>query len=281
MIRGIYTGASGMSALQFKMDIVANNIANVDKTGFKRDEVLYKSFPEMLIHRSNDDGVGWTPMGSFDTTPIVGKLGTGLEVNETYVRHEQGGLKNTQVSTDIALNGEGFLVIQTNRGAKLSRNGAFILDKEGYLVTAKGFPLLGEDGPIQVNRNNFLIKPNGEVWINNVIGNDPSKIYGKDLNQWESPILLDKIQVRQVDYPRHLIKEGESFYQETPESGEPRILQDDEVVEVLQGYLETSNVNIVKEMVNMIEVQRTYEMNERSIRTHDQMLGKLINEVAR
>ena len=86
MIRGIYTGASGMSALQVKMDVVANNIANVDKTGFKKDEVLYKSFPELLLHRSNDDGVGWTPMGSFDTTPIVGKLGTGTEVHETYVR---------------------------------------------------------------------------------------------------------------------------------------------------------------------------------------------------
>ncbi len=281
MIRGIYTGASGMSALQFKMDVLANNIANVDKTGFKKDEVLYKSFPEMLLHRSNDDGVGWTPMGSFDTTPIVGKLGTGLEVNETYVRHEQGGLKNTNVDTDIAINGEGFLMVQTNRGAKLSRNGTFILNKDGYLVTAKGFPLLGENGPIQVNRNNFLIKTNGEVWINNAIGNDPSQVYGKDLNQWEDPVLLDKIQIRKVDYPRYLVKEGESFYQDTSESGEPRDLHNDETSEILQGYLEVSNVNIVREMVDMIEVQRAYEMNERSIRTHDEMLGRLINEVAR
>ena len=281
MIRGIYTGASGMSALQFKMDVVANNIANVDKTGFKKDEVLYKNFPELLLHRSNDDGVGWMPMGSFDTTPLIGKLGTGLEVNETYVRYDQGGLKNTNVDTDIALNGEGFFMVQTNRGVKLSRNGAFTLNREGYLVTAKGFPLLGENGPIQINRNNFLIKSNGEVWINNTIGNDPSQIYGKDLNQWEEPVLLDKIQIRKVDYPRHLAKEGESFYQDTPESGEPRLPQDAYAPEVLQGFLEISNVNIVREMVDMIQVQRAYEMNERSIRTHDQMLGRLINEVAR
>ena len=281
MLRGIYTGASGMSALQFKMNVVANNIANVDKTGFKKDEVLYKSFPEMLLHRSNDDGIGWTPMGSFDTTPIVGKLGTGLEVNETYVHHEQGGLKHTTVDTDIALNGEGFLMVQTNRGVKLSRNGSFILNKDGYLVTAKGFPLLGENGPIQVSRNNFLIKINGEVWINNSIGNDPSQIYGKDSNRWEEPVFLDKIQIRKVNYPRYLVKEGESFYQDTTESGIPRPLHDDETSEILQGYLETSNVNIVREMVDMIEVQRAYEMNERSIRTHDEMLGRLINEVAR
>ena len=118
--------------------------------------------------------------------------------------HEQGGLKNTNVDTDLALNGEGFFMIQTNRGVKLSRNGAFILNKKGYLVTAKGFPLLGENGPIQVNRNNFLIKPNGEVWVNNTIGIDPSQIYGKDLNHWEEPAFLDKIQVKKVDYPRYL-----------------------------------------------------------------------------
>ena len=77
------------------------------------------------------------------------------------------------------------------------------------------------------------------------------------------------------------MKEGESFYQDTPESGEPRPLREDEASEFLQGFLENSNVNIVREMVDMIEVQRAYEMNERSIRTHDQLLGRLINEVAR
>ena len=279
MIRGMYTGASGMTALQFKMDVVANNIANVDKTAFKKDDVLYKTFPELLLHRTNDDGVGWTPMGSFDTTPLIGKLGTGVEVNETYTRYEQGGVKYTKSDKDIALQGEGFFMVQTNRGARLSRNGAFVLNKEGLLVTSQGFPLLGENGPIQVSRNNFLIKSNGEVWVNNAI--DPSKVYGKDLNTWEEPVLVDVIQVRQVDYPRYLAKEGDSFYVDTPESGEPRLPSEEDAPEVLQGYLETSNVNIVREMVDMIELQRAYEMNQRSIQTHDQMLGKLINEVAR
>ena len=281
MIRGIYTSAAGMSVLQTKMNVVANNIANVDKTAFKKDEALYKNFPELLLHRANDDGVGWTPMGSFDFTPLVGKLGTGVEVNEIHTRFEQGSLKYTKRDVDLALNGEGFFIVQTNRGPRLSRNGAFTLNKEGYLVNYQGFPLMGENGPIQVNRNNFLVKPDGEVWINNALSNDPAVIYGKDLNQWEEPVLLDTIQLRVVEFPRHLAKEGDSFYQDTPESGEPRLPSPEEAPEVLQGYLESSNVNIVREMVDMIEVQRAYEMNQKSIQSHDSLLGKLINEVAR
>ncbi|RME90480.1 MAG: flagellar hook-basal body protein [Candidatus Hydrogenedentota bacterium] len=277
MIRGFYTGASGMIANQVRMDVIANNLANVDKTAFKKDEVVYKNFPELLLHRTNDDGVGWMPMGSFDISPLVGKLGTGVEVNEIYTRFDQGSLKKTDKATDIALNGKGFLVVQTNRGARLTRSGAFILNDQGMLVTPDGFPLLGEKGPIQVNRHNFIIKPNGEVWINGAIGNDPTEIYGKDINQWENPILLDKLQIRTVDYPRHLNKEGTSFYVTTPESGAMRPLAPNENLEVLQGFLETSNVNLVREMTSMIEVQRSYELNQKSITTHDSMLGQLLS----
>lgn len=282
MIRGLYTGAAGMISLQTKMDVTANNLANVDKTAFKKDSVIFKNFPELLLHRTNDDGVGWVPMGSFDLSPQVGKLGTGVEVNEIYTRFVQGALKRTDRETDIAMNGKGFMVLQTNRGARLSRNGAFILNKDGYLVNHQGFPLLGEKGPIKVNRNNFLIKPNGEVWINGDIGNEPENFTGKDMNEWKNPVLLDRIQIRTVDYPRHLNKEGDSFYNITPESGEMRAFSaGEENPEILQGFLETSNVNVVREMVNMIEVQRQYEANQKSISTHDTMLGTLINQVPR
>ncbi len=282
MIRGIYTGASGMTSMQVKMDIIANNLSNVDQTGFKKDEVIFKNFPELLLHRSNDDGVGWTPMGSFDTTPIVGKLGTGVEVNEIHTRFSQGSLKNTNRDADFALNGDGWLVVQTNRGERLTRNGSFILNKEGYLVTSQGFPLIGEKGsPIKINQNNFIVKTNGEVWLNEEVGRNPENIVGKDQNTWKEPVLIDTIKVRTVDYPRHLLKEGNSFYTSTPESGDYRALSDQEFPEILQGFLETSNVKVVREMVDMIEIQRSYEMNQKAIQTHDSMLGKLINEVAR
>ena len=103
MLRGIYTGTNGMTSQQTRMDVIANNIANVDKTAFKKDTTLFKTFPEMLIHRYEEDGVGKTPMGSLDTSPVVGKLGLGMEVNEVYTRFEQGAVKKTGNPYDIMM----------------------------------------------------------------------------------------------------------------------------------------------------------------------------------
>jgi len=282
MIRGLYTGAAGMTANQHRMDTIANNLANVNKTAFKRDTVIFKSFPELLLHRTNDNGVGWMPMGSFDISPLVGKLGTGTEVNEIFTRFKQGAVRKTDKDADLALNGKGFMTVQTDRGERLTRNGAFILNKDGMLVNHQGFPLMGENGPIKVARNNFIVKPNGEVWINGDNGNDPKNFTGRDMNQWKDPIMLDKLKIVTVDFPRHLYKDGDSFYSTTPESGDARAFNNTDKVpqgEILQGFLETSNVNIVREMVSMIEVQRSYELNQKAISTHDTMLGALINQV--
>lgn len=288
MLRGIYTGANGMTIQQKRMDVIANNLANVDKTAFKRDTTIFKAFPEMLIHRYNEDGVGKVPMGSFDTAPVVGKLGLGGEVNEVYTRFEQGAVKKTDSPFDLMLQdkpGEerpAFFVVMTNRGERLTRSGAFILDRQGNLVTPQGFPLMGENGPIQVSRNNFLVRENGEIYINAKIGNRPENQSTKEQNRYESPVFLDKIKIRTVQNPRHLDKEGDSFYADTPESGEPTPFPNDKRgPEVMQGYLEASNVQVVTEMVEMIEVNRSYEANQKAVQTHDYLLGRLINEVAR
>lgn len=286
MLRGMYTASSGMLMNQVRMDILSNNLANVDKTGFKADEAVYKSFPEMLIQRTREDGLGWTPLGSFDLAPVVGKLGTGVELNESYTRFEQGAVKQTGNNFDMMLNDGGnespaFFVIQTEKGERLSRDGSFVLDKNGYLVTPDGHPLMGEKGPIQVARWNFLVRENGEVWINEKIGNDPRAGANETFNTWENPVLLDKIKIRSVEFPRELKKEGNSFYVDTPESGPFVSFTEAKSPRVLQGFLEASNVNLVKEMVTMIEVQRNYEANQKSVTTHDSLLGKLINEVIR
>jgi len=289
MLRGIYTGASGMAIQQTRMDVIANNLANVDKTAFKRDTTLFKTFPEMLIHRYDEDGVGKVPMGSFDTAPVVGKLGLGGEVNEVYTRFEQGAVKKSENPFDLMLNDKpgaerpAFFSVMTNRGERLTRSGAFVLDTNGYLVTPQGFPLLGENGPIKVTRANFLVKENGEVFMNADIGNDPREgLTSAEHNRYKNPVLLDKLKIRTVENPRHLDKEGDSFYVDTPESGEPRPFRDElEGPEVLQGYLEASNVQVVTEMVEMIEVNRAYEANQKAIQTHDSLLGRLINEVSR
>ncbi|MCS7205565.1 MAG: flagellar hook-basal body protein [Leptospiraceae bacterium] len=286
MLRGIYTAATGMIMNHYKMDVIANNLANVDKTAFKAEDAIFKSFPEMLIRRTRDDGLGWVPIGSFDLAPIVGKLGTGVELNEVFIRFEKGALKKTDNHFDLAIDDKSmespaFFVVLTDRGEKLTRSGNFTLDKDGFLVTHDGFPLLGEKGPIRVSRWNWIVKENGEIWINRKYGNDPLIGTNETQNQWEEPVLLDRIKIRTVEFPRELKKEGNSFYSITPESGPMLEFKEEFFPKILQGYLEASNVNIVREMTKMIEVQREYEANQKSITTHDNLLGKLINEVAR
>lgn len=285
----MYTAATGMLMNQHRLDIISNNLANADKTAYKSDEAIYKSFPEMMIQRTREDGLGWVPPGSFDLAPIVGKLGMGVELNESFTRFEQGAAKKTGNPFDLMLDDRGrerpgFFVVQTDRGERLTRSGNFILDKDGYLVTPNGFRLMGENGAIQIVKHNVLIKENGEIWFNEKLGNDPETGVNETSNRWENPVLLDKIKMRTVEFPRELKKQGDSFYLDTPESGPIRELKDfgDESEPIImQGFLEASNINIVRQMVQMIEVQRNYEANQKSVTTHDSLLGKLINEVAR
>ncbi len=289
MLRGIYIGATGMVMNQHHLNVIANNLANVNKTAFKSDEAIFKSFPEMLIQRTREDGMGHVPLGSFDLSPIVGKLGMGSEFNENFTHFEQGSAQKTGNPFDLMLNDQdtknpSFFVVQTDRGERLTRSGSFILSNNGNLVTPQGFPLLGENGPIQVVKHNVLIKENGEIWINAKIGNEPDAGASEKNNDWSSPVLSDRIKVRTVEYPRELKKEGDSFYIVTPESGPQIALQEineNRGANILQGFLEKSNVNLVRQMVDMISVQRNYEANQKSLTTHDQLLGKLINEVAR
>ncbi len=278
MIKGIYTGASGMISQQAKLDTIANNLANVDKTGFKKDLTVFKTFPEMLIRRLNDDGVGITPAGSYDTMPYVGKMGTGVEVNEVYTQFQQGSLQRTENDFDLALEGRGFFTLATERGERYSRNGSFTINDEGILVTHNGNPVLGENGIIRIQKNNFMINKRGEILVNTALSLDPRNVVGMDNNNWEEAVVIDRLKIVDFENIRELKKEGDSMYRETEYSGPPL---PPEKVKVIQGFLEKSNVNAVREMVDMIEVQRSYEANQKTVTAHDQALGRLINDVGR
>jgi flagellar basal-body rod protein FlgG len=278
MLRGIYTGASGMTAQQARMDRVANNLANVDKTAFKKDETIFKAFPDMIIRRINDDGVGIVPIGSYDTMPFVGKLATGVEVNEIFTKFDQGSLQRTQNTFDLALEGKGFFTVMTEKGERYTRNGSFTINQDGTLVNHKGYPVLGENGPITVQKNNFIVKENGEIVINGALSDAARDVVGADGNSWEEPIVIDRLKLVDFENIREIKKEGESLYRETEHSGPALPV---EKLKVVQGFLEKSNVNVVREMVDMIDVQRSYEANQKCITSADQTLGKLINDVAR
>ena len=283
MIRGLYTGASGMQAQQHRMDALANNLANVDLNGYKRDTSVHKAFPEMLIRRMNDDGVHQFPIGSVDSAPIVGKLGTGVEYNESYTVFEQGSLKETSNPFDIALDGDGFFTIQTNHGERYTRNGSFVLGKEGFLLTKEGYQVLGENGPIQIKLNNFTIDKQGQIFQNGALSDNPRRLVSMDENDWAETELVDKLKIVRFEGNgnRFIKKQGSSLWADTFESGKASVTPLNDRPKVLQGFLEASNVNPVTEMVNMIEVNRAYEANQKVITSQDTLLNKLINQAGR
>jgi flagellar basal-body rod protein FlgF len=279
VIRGLYTGASGMVVQMRRLDTVSNNLANVDLNGYKRDTTILKAFPEILLRRMNDDGVYRFPLGSVDSTPIVGRLGTGSEVNEVFTVFDQGPLKQTENPFDLALEGKGFIAVQLPEGERYTRNGAFLLSDDGHLVTKNGELVLGENGPVRLKKNNFVIDQDGVIYQNSTFAGDERRLVSLEENEWENLERVDRLKIVDFERTRYLKKMGNSFWEKTEESGEARIASGPERPKVRQGFLEGANVNVVTEMVEMIEVNRTYEANQKTIQTHDALLGRLINDV--
>ncbi|HEQ72214.1 MAG TPA: flagellar hook-basal body protein [Spirochaetia bacterium] len=281
MLRGMYTGASGMIAQMHRMDAVANNLANVDLDGYKRDTAVFKAFPEMLLRRQNDEGVYTFPCGSVDTMPIVGRLGTGVELNEVFTSFEQGAMKPTGNEFDMALENKGFFAVQTGDGERYTRNGSFLLNPEGYLVTKSGDYVMGEEDPIQLQKYNFMIDADGVIWRDASVAGDAARLVNMNEVTWENMERYDRLRLVDFAEERYLAKQGNSYWQETRESGPATIIPDNLRPKVRTGYLEASNVNPILEMVQMIDVNRAYEANQKVIQSHDALAGKLINEVAR
>ena len=152
---------------------------------------------------------------------------------------------------------------------------------EGYLLTKEGYQVLGENGPIMVKANNFQIDKEGRIWINAEYDNeDPNVLVSREANTWADPVLLDILKIVDFDIDRYLKKQGSSLYYATEISG-PAMIMEVNRPAVLQGFVEAANVEPVREMVQMIEVNRAYEANQKVIQAHDSMLGVLINQVAR
>ncbi|MDR3312286.1 MAG: flagellar basal-body rod protein FlgF [Spirochaetaceae bacterium] len=261
MVRGWYIGASGMNAQQSRLDAISNNLANVDTTGYKRDVAVNKAFSELLLRRMGDDGVYQLPSGTGDRAPIIGKIGLGVETNEFYTIFEQGSFKATASNVDAALDGEGFIAVQTPAGERYTRNGAFKLGKEGILETKDGYPVLGENGLIRLSDDRITVTQDGGIYSQETGG------------------LIDRFRTVRFDNERYLKKEGTSFWRETPHSGPPHVAEEGERPRFLQGYVETSNVNVVNEMVQMIEVNRAYEANQKTIQAEDSMMTTLWTRV--
>lgn len=279
MFRGIYTGASGMIVQQDKMDAVANNMANVDKNGYKRDVTTSKSFPQMLLRRTDTRFVTGYSVGAIESFPLVGGLGTGAELNEVFSIFEQGIMKETGNAFDLALEGKGFFVIENGRGEeRYTRNGSFQIDKNGLLVNKNGLPVMGEEGYIHLKANNFIVDADGRIYQDADFSTPPERLVVMNEPTWRNMELVDTLKIVDFEETRYIRKEGDSLWRYTSDAGVIFKPELGSTTMVRQSFLEGSNVNPVTEMVRMIEVNRAYEANSKMVQSQDHLYDKLINE---
>lgn len=260
MIRGLYIAASSAISENKRVDVIANNIANVNTSGFKKDTVITETFPEVLMKRmggtDSKDLVAKAPAAS--KLGVIGKLSYGVNVDQVFTNFDQGSLSNSSNPLDLAFQGKGFFVIDTTSGERYTRNGEFTLNSEGFITTKEGYMVQGQNGPIQVSGRDININEKGQVFVD---GNEIDTLRMVDFNDYKL-----------------LQKEGDGLFMDA--SGDAGNMLASEGL-IQQGFLEGSNVNSVKSMVEMITMLRSYEANQRVIRTHDELLGKAVNEVGR
>lgn len=252
----LWISKTGLDAQQRDIAITSNNLANASTVGFKKDRAV---FEDLLYQNINQPGGQSTQ----DTELPSGlMLGAGSKVVATQKNFSQGNMQTTDSSLDMMINGPGFFEIQMPDGSiGYTRNGQFTLNNEGDLVTpGAGHPLQPAIN-IPDDAQSVTIAKDGEVSV---------KLAGEAANQ-----VVGQINVANFINPAGLEPKGENLYVETAASGQPQVNVPglDGTGTIVQGSLETSNVNVTEELVNMIESQRVYEMNSKVISSVDQMLG--------
>ena len=256
MVKGLYTAYTGMINEQNRMDIMTNNLANLDTTGFKKEGSTSKAFGDILNYEIKDKS-------EFYLTKRMGTVNPGVRIGETYTDWQEGPLKETGNTYDLALSGNGFFNIeftdkQGNTTTKYSRDGSFTLNVDGALVTEDGDFVLDTAG------NHIVIDPTHYAEINQ---------FGEI---WQDGALAATIAVTDFENYDYLAKYGENLY-DTVDGA----TQVDANARVISGYLEQSNVNTVYEMVNMIAIQRQYESNQKVIKTMDGSLQIACNDLGK
>ncbi len=262
MNTSLRTSASGMAAQQRMIDVIANNLANVNTTGFKRSRV---SFEDVLY-----ETLQGARIVNYQGTETVGpvQIGKGVRVGAIVRLHEQGAPENTQRPLDIAIEGEGFLQVQRPDGSTAyTRDGNLQISDQGQLVTNGGYLVL-PGVSVPADASDITISANGTV----------SVLTAGASTQVE----IGRIELARFLNPTGLLALGENQYQATTASGEPLLgyAQDEGFGRVMQGMLESSNVEIVQEMTDMIGAQRAYELNAKAIRTAEDMM-QATNDIVR
>lgn len=257
MMRSLNTAGAGMVAQQHNLDIIANNLANVNTTAFKQQRAEFQDLMYQVYRASG------APTGGSATQPQAVQIGLGSRFSASSTSFGHGSMQPTGNPFDIAINGEGFFGIQRPDGTiGYTRDGSFKRDSTGRLVTSDGYPL-ESDITIPADATAISIAPNGAVSAN--------------LAGQQEPTQLGQIQLVIFANPAGLTRVGQNLYMAGGGSGEPVTSTPGEggAGSLQSSFLESSNVQVVEEMVRMILAQRAYEINSKAIQTADDMLGVL------
>ncbi|GFI23126.1 flagellar basal-body rod protein FlgG [Lachnospiraceae bacterium] len=251
MLRGLYTAYTGMRNEQYRMDIMSNNLANADTTGFKKEGSTSQAYAEVMAVKIKD--VSENP----NTPKRLGNMSLGVKIGETFTDFSQGSLRDTGNTYDIAIGGSGFFNIEfTNKSGetstKYTRDGGFTITKDGYLVTKDGDYVLGENGRIQLSTT------------------AGTTVFDRSGNIFQDDRLVATLKITDFEDTNYLTHYGETMW----DAKEGAVEQEAEDAQIYQGYLEMSNASVVKEMVNMITISRHYESNQKMLTTFDESLEK-------
>ena len=257
MIRSLWIAKTGLDAQQTNLDVISNNLANVSTAGFKRsravfEDLLYQTLRQPGAHSSDQTQV-----------PTGMQVGTGVRPVATERIHTQGNLQQTGNAFDLAINGQGFLQVQLPDGTVgYTRDGSFHVDAQGQVVTSNGY-LMSPAITIPANATKVSIGADGTVSATLPGQVAPQNVGGIQLANFINPAGLNSL--------------GQNLYTESAASGTPQAgTPGSNGLGLLnQGYIETSTVNVVEELVSMIQAQRAYEINSKAIQTSDQMLQRL------
>lgn len=258
-MRSLSTAASGMLAQQINVDVIANNIANMSTTGFKKQRA---EFQDLLYQ--NERRVGTESSSDGTILPSGVQLGVGVKLAATYRVHAPGNSNPTGNELDLMISGNGFFQVELPNGdTAYSRAGSFQRSPDGEIVTADGY-LVMPGITIPDDAIDVTVNKNGDVFAK-----IPGQVDPQNLGQLELATFTNVAGVEAI---------GDNLFLETTASGSPitGTAGEDNFGSIQQGFLETSNVNVVQEITDMIQAQRAYEMNSKVIQTSDEMLGSLV-----
>lgn len=264
--QALYIGASGAYANQRKLEAISNNLANVSTQGYKRDIPVFIAIPETK-----------SPI-----TPLAPKLYFDLHkeqisqrmvmFDETHTDFSQGTFNETGNTLDLAIMGDGFFAVETPDGVRFTRAGNFFLSQNGYIITQDGYKLLGANGDYlrvpfeEWSPEDIVVSPDGGVFV------------GVRQGDTRKSVLIGKIGVYNIPQDITITRKiGQNLFEVSDSS----FVREAENFEILQGYLETSNVNPISEMMALIEAQRSFEMNSRVITATDSLIATSIRELGR